>query len=185
MMETGVTGSFTASHDDPRGIEPPKHSHTYQVDAWFPNGTDGRDWLEELDRVCARLNGQYLDADSAWCEPLAKLIGEFLTPCTEVVIRRDDARIHGRWKREDEPGNYYRHRFNVRCPNNSASIAYELEIWTSQTIMVEEIVDFCAAVDSAFHEDLADRLHAQFGGTQKMRAHHHGVDIESLRVGSK
>ncbi len=80
--------------------------------------------------------------------------------------------------------NIYRHKFYSVCPNNSAIIAYELEIATTDVIQVEHIVTACAIEKSAFHEDIADRLAERFGGQQTLRAHHHGVDIESRRNGS-
>ncbi len=80
--------------------------------------------------------------------------------------------------------NIYRHKFYSVCPNNSAIIAYELEIATTDVIQVEHIVTACAIEKSSFHEDIADRLAERFGGQQTLRAHHHGVDIESRRNGS-
>jgi len=79
--------------------------------------------------------------------------------------------------------NIYRIGFIVRCPNNNKPISYafELRTPTEQRVMVEDI---CAAVtqrEAAYHEDLADDLLKQFGGQQVLRAHHHGVDIETHR----
>lgn len=76
--------------------------------------------------------------------------------------------------------NRYRHRFTVACPNNAVPVEYDLTIETRRTIMVEEIVKACR-VDQAFHEALADTLLHAFGGRQTLRAHHHGVDIETVR----
>jgi hypothetical protein len=77
--------------------------------------------------------------------------------------------------------NKYRHKFVCHCPNNARSIVYELEISTPSMIHVERIVETCKAIKSAFHEALADDLYVQFGGVQLLRAHHHGVDIETVR----
>lgn len=77
--------------------------------------------------------------------------------------------------------NIYRHRFNARCPSNSAVIAYEIEIQSKQMILVEDITVTCAAFDAGYHEAMADTLFVRFGGQQTMRAHHHGVDIETRR----
>lgn len=83
--------------------------------------------------------------------------------------------------------NIYRHRFSAPCVNNGLSIAYEVEIQTEWTIMVEEIVETCRKVqvdlEKPYHENIADVLYATFGGFQTMRAFHHGVEIESRRGG--
>lgn len=78
--------------------------------------------------------------------------------------------------------NRYRHRFTCTCPNNGVRVEYVLEVETAGMIMVEAIVEACR-VEKAFHEDLADQLHAKLGGRQVLRAHHHGVDIETVRGG--
>jgi len=98
VLETGVSGEFRASHDDPRKLQP-RHWHTWLVEAWFPAGSDARDWLAELDRVLARLDGTHLEPEFAWNEPLARLIGETMLDCVEVVVRRPGERLHGRWRR--------------------------------------------------------------------------------------
>ena len=76
--------------------------------------------------------------------------------------------------------NIYRHSFSVLCPNNGVSINYTLEVTSNRTIMAEDIVKACAR-DKAFHENLADDLLIALGGSQVLRAHHHGVDIETRR----
>jgi hypothetical protein len=76
--------------------------------------------------------------------------------------------------------NEYTHRFVVRCPNNQDRIHYALTVRTLETIMVEDLVAACTS-DPAYHEDLADRLHARFGGSQELRAFHHGVAIRTVR----
>jgi len=79
--------------------------------------------------------------------------------------------------------NIYRHQFVCHCPNNSLPIVYELQIETTETIMVEKITEECAKEKSAFHEKLADKFLSIFGGRQILKAHHHGVDIETIRSG--
>lgn len=84
------------------------------------------------------------------------------------------------------PINIYRHRFSAPCVNNGLSIAYEVEIQTSWTVMVEDIVAECIAARDAekpYHETIADRLYEKFGGLQRMVAFHHGVEIETRRGG--
>lgn len=76
--------------------------------------------------------------------------------------------------------NYYRHRFATLCPNNGISVTYHLEIASPTVIMAEAIVSACK-VEQSFHEKLADELHRKFGGYQTLRAHHHGVYIETRR----
>jgi len=47
--------------------------------------------------------------------------------------------------------------------------------------MVEEIVAQCASIGSKFHEEIADHLYRVFGGSQVIKALHHGVWIETQR----
>lgn len=78
--------------------------------------------------------------------------------------------------------NIYRHRFFVACPNNGAIIEYDLQIESEKMIFVEKIVVACAMWQQEFHEKMADSLAYQFPNTQQiLRAHHHGVDIETRR----
>jgi hypothetical protein len=77
--------------------------------------------------------------------------------------------------------NIYRHRFIAKCPHNGAQILYSLEIETDEVIHVEHIVTACALLDSGFHEEIADSLVKRFNGMQTIKAHHHGVDIETQR----
>ena len=80
--------------------------------------------------------------------------------------------------------NKYTHVFASPCPNNSRQVDYTLEINTSRTIMVEEIVAACQEATRCakpYHETMAEFLYEKFGGRQIMRAHHHGVDIETIR----
>ena len=77
--------------------------------------------------------------------------------------------------------NVYRARFNAACPNNGAMIEYDLTIVVSRTVMVEAITDKLAEFQTGFHEDFADVLHSEFGGTQRLQAYHHGVEITTFR----
>lgn len=79
--------------------------------------------------------------------------------------------------------NIYRTEFSAACPNNGAHITYTLEIRTERVIMVEDIVARTRTLRSGYHEQIADRLHKVLGGEQVLRAHHHGVDIETHRGG--
>lgn len=76
--------------------------------------------------------------------------------------------------------NQYVHTFVVECPNNGMRVRYNLTITTPGRVLVEEIVEACS-VSRAYHEDLADTLHARFGGRQVMSAFHHGVWITTSR----
>lgn len=77
--------------------------------------------------------------------------------------------------------NIYRHTFAAACPNNGQTIIYNLEIKTDKMIYVEHITTACALHREGFHESIADELHARLGGFQVLKAHHHGVDIETHR----
>ena len=77
--------------------------------------------------------------------------------------------------------NIYRYQFVSHCPNNQLPIIYSLEIETDEVIHVEHIVTAAALHDSAYHEEIADDLHERFKGRQTLKAHHHGVDIETRR----
>lgn len=78
--------------------------------------------------------------------------------------------------------NIYRHQFIVSCPANSKPIIYALEIQSEKMIYAEKIIVACAMWQSEFHEKMADSLAFQFPNTrQVLRAHHHGVDIETQR----
>jgi len=78
--------------------------------------------------------------------------------------------------------NRYMHRFVATCPNNGAMIVYDLVIETAdKMIQVEHITTATALIKQGYHEQIADELHRRFGGRQTLRAHHHGVDIETVR----
>lgn len=78
--------------------------------------------------------------------------------------------------------NIYRHQFIVNCPANGKPIVYQLEIQSKQMIHAEKIVIACELWQSEYHEKMADDLAYQFPNTtQILRAHHHGVDIETVR----
>jgi hypothetical protein len=77
--------------------------------------------------------------------------------------------------------NIYRRTFVAACPNNGQSIIYQLEIRSARMIQVEHIVTATSLIKRGYHEQIANDLHAQFGGKQVLCAHHHGVDIETIR----
>ncbi|WP_063900359.1 hypothetical protein [Burkholderia vietnamiensis] len=77
--------------------------------------------------------------------------------------------------------NIYRTHFVSRCPNNRQLISYLLEIDTDEMIHVEHITTATAMHESGYHEAIADDLFKRFGGRQILKAHHHGVDIETRR----
>ena len=77
--------------------------------------------------------------------------------------------------------NTYQIRFWVTCPSNGKSIEYALEIKTKTMIQVEDLMAFLSEEKTAYHEPLADRLAAKFGGVQTMTANHHGVQITTER----
>jgi hypothetical protein len=77
--------------------------------------------------------------------------------------------------------NIYTQRFQAICPANGGTIDYVLSIEATRTIMVEDIQSAVGEFKTGYHEDFADRLSRKFGGTQKLVAHHHGTDIETVR----
>lgn len=78
--------------------------------------------------------------------------------------------------------NRYLRIFVVACPNNAEPIIYNLTIETQdRMIQVEHIVTATALIKQGYHEQIADELYRRFGGRQVLRAHHHGVDIETIR----
>lgn len=78
--------------------------------------------------------------------------------------------------------NIYRHQFVCVCPANRMPIVYQLEVQSLKMIYVEKIVVACQMWQQEFHEKIADALAQQFPGThQVLRAHHHGVDVETQR----
>lgn len=77
--------------------------------------------------------------------------------------------------------NIYRQQFVSHCPHNGLHIIYSLEIQTAEVIHVEHIVTATRLMADSLHENIADELYERFGGRQILRAHHHGVDIESRR----
>jgi hypothetical protein len=78
--------------------------------------------------------------------------------------------------------NTYTIKFMVKCPNNEAVIIYALSIESKITIMVEAIIEVVDSLPRAgYHEDIADKLTMALPGRQTLKAHHHGVDIETVR----
>lgn len=77
--------------------------------------------------------------------------------------------------------NSYGRTFSAACPNNGEEITYRLAIETTAIIMVEHIVTATRMIRNGYHESIADALHRQFGGRQVLVAHHHGVDITTVR----
>lgn len=81
--------------------------------------------------------------------------------------------------------NTYTYTFLVKCPVNKQVIRYELAIETPDRILVEKIMAIVDGLPEAgFHEDIADTLAAELPGRHTLRAHHHGVDIKTVRGGA-
>lgn len=78
--------------------------------------------------------------------------------------------------------NIYEKTFVAACPNNGEMIIYSLRIETDKMVQVEHINIACALHKKAYHETVADDLFARFGGVQTLKAHHHGVDITTVRT---
>lgn len=77
--------------------------------------------------------------------------------------------------------NIYRLKFIAACPANGEQIAYSLEIETTEMIRVEHLTTAAALHKTGFHEQIADDFAKRFSGRQVMKAHHHGVNIETRR----
>lgn len=81
--------------------------------------------------------------------------------------------------------NIYTRKFVASCPNNGEPIIYSLRIETDdRMIQVEHIVTATALHKQGYHEQIADDLFGRFGGRQTLEAHHHGVDILTVRGGA-
>ena len=81
--------------------------------------------------------------------------------------------------------NSYTHTFCGRCPVNQQVICYILTIETPDRILVEDILRIVKELPLAFfHEDAADILAGKMQGKQTLRAHHHNVDIVTVRGGA-
>lgn len=77
--------------------------------------------------------------------------------------------------------NIYTTRFSALCPVNGQGIDYTLTVQTGEVLMVEEIREFLDGIKEGLHEHIADQLCAKFGGSQRLKAMHHGVEIETIR----
>lgn len=78
--------------------------------------------------------------------------------------------------------NVYHTTFMAACPNNGIQISYDYTIETQAMILVEDIIEEVRGIDAGYHEAIADRLYRRFEGRQTLVAHHHGVDIRTLRT---
>lgn len=76
--------------------------------------------------------------------------------------------------------NIYTQRFRAKCPETERSVDYVLTVESSRMIMVEELQTTVEEA-SGYHEQIADRLFKLFGGRQRLVAHHHGTDVETIR----
>jgi len=78
--------------------------------------------------------------------------------------------------------NTYKTKFFSVCPVNKARIEYHLTIVTGEVIGEEELLEVLGTIYAeGFHEPMADDLHKRFGGIQTLTAHHHGVEITTVR----
>lgn len=77
--------------------------------------------------------------------------------------------------------NIYTTRFSALCPVNGQGIDYTLTVQTGEVLMVEEIREVLDGIKEGLHEHIADQLCAKFGGSQRLKAMHHGVEIETIR----
>ncbi|EPB6595612.1 TPA: hypothetical protein ACKRQ2_005117 [Pseudomonas aeruginosa] len=78
--------------------------------------------------------------------------------------------------------NTYRHTFVAECPADGEQIIYRLEIRSHTMIRVEQVLTATALIKRGFQEEIADRLHAQLGGEQRIVGVHQGVEVETVRL---
>ena len=77
--------------------------------------------------------------------------------------------------------NRYYTEFFATCPSNQTRVKYMLNIETTSVIMVEEITRVVNGLTTGYHEVIANKICQALKGRQTLRAHHHGVDIETVR----
>ena len=77
--------------------------------------------------------------------------------------------------------NKYEMRFFAKCPTNGTRIEYCWAIETKTMIFVEDLISYTDEIGTVYHEELADRLVAAWGGQQTLYAMHHGVEITTTR----
>lgn len=77
--------------------------------------------------------------------------------------------------------NRYEYKFAAICPKNKRTIFYELVLESDEMVYVEDIIMAAESQPNSYHEPLADFLHKKLGGRQTLTAHHHGVDITTVR----
>ncbi len=78
--------------------------------------------------------------------------------------------------------NRYNRSFACKCPTTGQPIIYHIAIATSgRMLYVEHINTAIALLESAYHEQIADILHAKLGGQQTLTATHEGVLITTQR----
>lgn len=81
--------------------------------------------------------------------------------------------------------NKYTIHFVRKCPANGLNIAYRLTIETPHVLMVEAIRDEIENLpEQAYHESIAESLTRSLPGRQTLSAHHHGIDIDTVRGGA-
>lgn len=78
--------------------------------------------------------------------------------------------------------NTYRLKFLAKCPNDGAMIFYKWELKTPDLHMVEDLKAAVALITEGHQERIADDLHQQFGGEQRMWGIHQGVEVETVRL---
>jgi len=76
--------------------------------------------------------------------------------------------------------NIYTQHFRATCSKNGRSVDYVLTIESPRMILVEDIQVTVGEL-KGYHEEFADLLWQQFGGRQRLVAHHHGTDVETVR----
>lgn len=78
--------------------------------------------------------------------------------------------------------NTYVTYFSIKCPVNGQWICYRMEIAARVVVMVERIQQVIKELPAdGYHEGIAELLTSKLPGQQTLSAHHHGVDIKTVR----
>ena len=77
--------------------------------------------------------------------------------------------------------NIYSYGFTTVCPNDGQYIYYSFDLQVNKIVMVEDIIKKCKTFKSEYQESIANELHKEFGGIQRLTATHQNVKIETLR----
>lgn len=87
---TGASAIISAAHRDTAGN---LHGHTWEITAWWPEGTDGVELKQKLEQYLKVFDHTVLGDDVAWGEAIAKAVLVGLK-CSRVEVRRPLERLY-------------------------------------------------------------------------------------------